>query len=86
MLNADGKLAPILTDEEVYKRIKKARKPKSQVPGDLPPKLVKQCAHTLTKPVTVIFNSITQQGQYPNQWQIEEQIAIPKIIPPQDED
>ena len=86
LLNADGKLAPILTDEEVYKRIKKARKPKSQVPGDLPPKLVKQCAHTLTKPVTAIFNSITQQGQYPNQWKIEEQIAIPKIIPPQDED
>ena len=49
LLKADSNLAPILTheDEEVYKRIKKARKPKSQVPGDLPPKLVKHCAYTL---------------------------------------
>ena len=86
LLSADQSVAPILTHEEVYRRIRKAKKPKGQVPGDLPPKLVKHCAHTLTPPVTAIFNNITTQAKYPSHWKIEQQLAIPKIIPPQNED
>ena len=59
---------------------------KSQVPGDLPPKLVKYCASILEPTVTGIFNNITHHARYPNLWKIEQQIAIPKIIPPQNGD
>ena len=79
---SDTNLAPILSMEEVRKRIIKAKKPHSTVPGDLPRKLVQRCATTLANPVSIIFNRITQSAVFPPQWKTEHQIAIPKIFPP----
>ena len=86
LANSDQDLVPRLTHTDVYNRIRKAKKPASQVPGDLPSKLVKFCARTLAPPVTTIFNSITHMGQFPSQWKIEHQLAIPKVTPPQSEE
>ena len=82
---SDMNLAPILSVEEVRKRIIKAKKPHSQVPGDLPRKLVQNCAAALANPVSIIFNRITQSATFPPQWKTEHQIPIPKIYPPSNE-
>ena len=67
-------------------RIVKAKKPKSFFPGDVPVKIVKEFSPELAKPVTMIFNMITNTGEYPRQWVVEHQIAIPKVKPPQSEE
>ena len=77
---------PLLQDHQVYKKIMSAKKPDSAVPGDLPKKVVKAFAVELASPVTIIFNAITTNGEYPRQWVIEHQTAIPKVNPPTCED
>ena len=77
---------PILSLTAVYSRIIKTKKPKSIVEGDLPKKLVKECAHELAKPAQIIFNSITHSSNYPIKWKNEHQNPIPKIQPPETED
>ena len=64
----------------------KAKKPNGLVPGDLPKKLVQHCADTLAFPAQIIFNQITSSADFPTQWKIEDQIAIPKSSPPENED
>ena len=56
---------PILQEYEVYARIKKAKKPKSSVNGDIPVKLVKEFSVELTSPVTIIYNYITKSQTFP---------------------
>ena len=75
-----------VSEYEVYIKIKKAKKPNSMVKSDVPPKLVKEFAVEYAKPVQVIFNAITKSGEYPRQWVMEEQVAIPKCLPIKDFD
>ena len=77
---------PLLEDWQVHKQLVKAKKPKGMVPGDLPVKIVKEFTPELSKPVATIFNSITQTGEYPRQWVVEYQLAIPKVHPPKSEE
>ena len=63
-----------------------SKKPNSLIPGDLPPKLIKEFTPELAKPVACIYNKITQSGIYPRQWVVEYQLAIPKVHPPLLED
>ena len=86
LLNNDQRLAPTLTSQDIHYRIIKAKKPNGLVPGDLPKKIVQQCASSLSVPLTIIFNRITQYAEYPAQWKIEHQIALPKSYPPESED
>ena len=83
---SDQSLAPKLSSYDVQCRIIKAKKPNGLVPGDLPKKLVQKCAKTLGFPVSLIYNKITECAEYPKQWKIEHQIALPKIYPPETED
>ena len=75
----------VLSVEDVRKRIVRAKKPNSLVPGDLPKKLVKHCSSFLAFPVSLIFNRITNTATFPSQWKTEHQIAIPKSYPPENE-
>ena len=70
----------------MYDKLRVCKKPNSTVPGDLPIKLIKQLSPELAKPVTCIYNKITQSGIYPRQWVVEYQCAIPKCQPPLTED
>ena len=74
---------PVLEEWQVYKKILAAKKPYTELPGDLPVKVVKEFGPELAKPITILFNRITQTGEYPRQWVFEHQIAIPKVNPPQ---
>ena len=63
-----------------------SKKPNSIIPWDLPVKLVREFTPELAKPVTSIYNRITQTGEYPRQWVVEYQVCIPKVSPPLSED
>ena len=82
----DSSVAPMLTVNEVHSRIRKAKKPRGLVSGDLPRKVVQRCAAVLSVPITTVFNQITRFAQFPKRWKIEHQIAIPKVYPPENED
>ena len=86
LTDQDQDLVPVLSTNDVYRRIVKAKKPNSSVPGDIPVKIVKAFPDILAYPVTHIYNSITQTAEYPPQWKVEQQIPIPKVFPPNTED
>ena len=77
---------PVLEDYQVFNKLRASKKPHSTVPGDLPVKLIKELLPELAKPVTIMYNRITQSGIYPRNWVIEYQLAIPKVHPPITED
>ena len=66
--------------------MRRAKKPNSVVPGDIPKKIVQEFACELSTPVTVIYNSILRTLQYPRQWVVEQQVPLPKVHPPSCED
>ena len=82
----DMSVVPLLHEYEVFKKMCKAKKPNSTVPGDLPKKIVQEFSCELSAPVTVIYNSILKSLQYPIQWVVEHQIPLPKCYPPSSED
>ena len=71
---------------QVYEKLCKSKKPNSIIPVDLPVKLVKEFTPELTAPITRIYNRITETEEYPRQWVVEYQLAIPKVYPPLSED
>ena len=82
----DVSVIPKLSEFEVYKKLCKAKKPNSSVPGDLPKKIIQEFSCELAQPVTVIFNSILSTLEYPKQWVKEYQIPLPKVKPPTNEE
>ena len=77
---------PKLEEFEVFKKICKAKKPHSSVPGDIKRILVKECSAELVAPVTLIYNQITKSKEFPRPWVVEQQTPIPKIHPPSSKD
>ena len=74
----DRSLIPTLSEFQVYTKISKAKKPNSNVPGDLPMKIIKEFACELSYPIMLIYNSILTTLEYPHQWVKEYQIPLPK--------
>ena len=85
-LENEKSIPPRLSEEKVYSRIVKAKKPNSKVPGDLEPRLVKAFPHLLAGPVSKIFNEILNSALYPSSWKLEHQVPIPKVDSPENED
>ena len=54
--------APIITTQDTLKNIKRTHKPRSGVPGDLPPKILKDFSEELSVPLSDILNKIFQQA------------------------
>ena len=73
---------PVLEEWQVYEKLRKSKKPNSLIPGDLPVKLIKEFTPELSKPVAMMYNRITETAEYPRQWVIEYQLALPKVNPP----
>ena len=84
-INTEYEDIPILSEYEVYEQIKAAKKPKSQVPGDLPRRLVQEFAPELAFPATQIYNSITQTSEWPAQWCVEYGTPLKKKSEPETE-
>ena len=69
---------PELHEYEVAARIRRFRKPKSTVPGDIFPQLVTQFADFLAIPLTDIYNCIITSKEWPLCWKREYVTIIPK--------
>ena len=78
--------ATILQEYEIYEILKKRKQKKSSVSKDIPHKLKKEFLPELAKPISYIFNSISENGIYPKQWLTEFVTPIPKVSPPETED
>ena len=74
---------PTLRVHEVAARIRKFRKPKSMVPGDVFPQLVTQFSDIFAIPLVDIYNAITRTGVWPTQWKKEFVTVIPKGTEPE---
>ena len=77
---------PVITPLQVHEKIKKSRKTKSQVPGDLPKKILTEFFPELAQPLCNIFQNIVQTSQWPSSWKTEYGIPIKKVKTPENED
>ena len=75
---------PGLQYHEVSKRIKKFRKPKSMVKGDVFPSLMTDLSDFFALPLTDIYNEITRTLIWPSCWKLEYVTIIPKKSNPED--
>ena len=81
---APSKPIEMLSPHEVATRLKKFKKPKSMVRGDLFPDLVSKYADLLAIPLTAVYNDITETGIWPRIWKNESVTIIPKTRTPTD--
>ena len=77
---------PDISDYEVYRAIRRSKKPRSQVPGDLPSRLIKEFGPELAAPAAKILRTIVQTGKWPRQWRVEYGIPLQKQENPKNED
>ena len=67
---------------QVAARLKKCKKPKGLLYGDISPFLVTKYADILAIPLTKIFNTALYLEQWPRAWLVETVTAIPKCQSP----
>ena len=82
---------PVIEEFHVHVKIKKANKPKSGVPGDLPRKIIEEFGPELSSPMCTIFNQIVQSSKngpvkWPESWKMEYGTPLPKTQNPKSED
>ena len=75
-----GFLCPEL--HEISAKLKFIRKPKSQVAGDIPPKLVTKYSDLLAIPLRTIFERSFTKASWPKLWKKESVTVIPKCTRP----
>ena len=73
----------ILSKAEVESKLKKMKKPKSMVDGDIMPSVVNSVAAYLAMPLTDIYNCITVSAKWPRKWKVEYVTPIPKKTHPE---
>ena len=74
---------PVLTRDQVERKLVSFKKPKSMVPGDIFPALVNRTARWLSVPLTDIYNCMTVSTSWPAEWKTEYVTPIPKTTLPQ---
>ena len=74
---------PVLHEYEVAGRVRKFKKPRSTVPGDIFPQLVTRFADFLAVPLADIYNCITATRRWPKCWKREFVTVIPKKSAPE---
>ena len=84
--------APVLTCSvpkietyQVWEMMRKGKKTKSSVPGELPAKLRHEFGPELAEPATIIFNQIVITGQWPDHWKLGSAVPLKKVDQPADE-
>ena len=82
----DGTNPPTITEYECFEKIKKSKKPKAVIPGDLPNTIVKEFMVELANPYSKLFNHILKTASWPKQFKVEYVTPIAKIPIPMSED
>ena len=66
----------MLAEQDVSEQIRKSKKPKSGVPGDLPKKVTERFHAELAKPMTKIYQKIIPTKEWPAMWRTEYGIPL----------
>ena len=69
---------------QISTRLRTFKKPRSQVRGDIPPKLVTKYHEVLALPLVTIFRRSFEQASWPSLWKTETVTIIPKCSRPTD--
>ena len=75
---------PLISEDDVKKRMKESKKPTSRVPGDIPSTLYGLYPNELAQPIAHVFNMITRTCRWPDAWKVEYVTVIPKGPDPQE--
>ena len=70
---------------QIYEKMKRCKKTKSAVPGELPARLRQEFNVELAGPAAIIFNNIAKTGIWPESWKKEYGTVLTKVSPPEDE-
>ena len=65
-----------ITEEEVLEKLKKLNPSKSPGPDGMHPRVLKETADAIAKPLTIIFNMSLQEGRLPSDWKIAHVTAL----------
>ena len=79
--NAKNHEIPFISRGLIEEKIKKVKKTKGGVPGDLPVRLQKEFGPEIAIPSQKIFNNIFQTGKWPDRWKTEMGLALNKAKP-----
>ena len=71
-----------IEEQEVQKRLHACKKPKGLLSGDVFPFLLTKHTHLLAKPLTRILNAAFKQEVWPDVWELETVLIIPKVTRP----
>ena len=82
----DPNEVPEICDYAVYEKIKKSKKPRSSVPGDLPRRIIQEFGPELATPAGKIFRNIVKTGHWPKPWRTEYGTPLQKCKNPITED
>ena len=77
---------PFVSRYQVEKMMKKAKKTKSGVPGDMPKIIHQEFGPEIGIPLSAIYNNIVQTGNWPDTWKIEYGLPLKKTSQPTNED
>ena len=75
---------PSISEQDILVKLKKAKKPTSMVPGDIPSALYSTFPTELAPIIKHVFNLITVNKQWPSRWKVKYVTVIPKNADPQD--
>ena len=73
---------PLLKTYQVAMRIKRIKKPRTRIQGDVFPNLMSEFADSFAVPLTNIYNCITESFKWPACWKTEIVTVIPKCANP----
>ena len=76
--NISNEEIPKVEEHQIFQILDKAKKKKSSVPGDMPPKLFYDASAALAAPAAKIMNRIAQTGTWPTQYQTEWGVPLEK--------
>ena len=67
-----------ISEQEVYDIISSLNVNKVSGPNVMSYKLLKSVAGAVTKPLTILFNRLINDGRFPDSWEVLHDIPIPK--------
>ena len=68
--------------EYVKEKLKAAKKPSSEVEGDVMPRIMRVYHELFAVPAMLIFNAAFEAGKWPKGWKTETTVVIPKVNTP----
>ena len=76
---------PLIEPFQVFEKMRKCKKTKSAVPGEIPARLRQEYIVELATPAAIIFNNIAQTAIWPQSWKAEYGTVLKKTNIPEDE-